>query len=651
MIEDFVSFHKEAEVAKEEDFEEYEDAALLTDVLAPWLRTALPHNAPPLLRLHNEILSFCEHITPSRAQMKVRASIVKELTEIVNELWPSATVHVFGSQLTKILTPSSDVDITVLNIPPPAKGAEHDLNKLLLDLASKITTKGICSYVEVIPAKVPIIKLDHIISGLSVDVCCMEASGLQTGALVKKMVTDYPPMRPLTILIKQFLAQRRLNETYHGGIGSFVLCMMVVSFLQHRQRVEQNMDLHLSWNLGSLLIDFLTLYSGGSFDFTNTAISVAHGGRYFDKTSIPEWRPSTMLSIENPHLAGVDMGKNSFLLPKIRRSFEHALQLLSFALSDGAAASYLGFFIRTDDPALHQEVTTDLNEKGALLGSDSSSSSSSSSDDDSDCIVLGTSSAGNSSSNGKSNSNTTPSKSGSQATLSAPVTAFKTRTTAPMMDGHALLDIGGDPYDEASSEESDDEDSEDSEGEEEESEEEELDDDDSSEINSFNEKELGFDGESSKKKRNRNSSNERKGERIATKKKNKGDFPGHKKPHSVGSFDDGDEYGASTKGSKSSGKSSPISPHYFHSHATTSSSSKKRKLSPSSSPRTNPSHAPSTTDSHSKKKQKQKRYEKNESESAMTRKREKKTKVKEEKRRQRRQQKGSKKEQNCIKLE
>ena len=199
-----------------------------------------------------------------------------------------------------------------------------------------------------------------------------------------------------------------------------------------------------------------------------------------------------MLSIENPHLAGVDMGKNSFLLPKIRRSFEHALQLLSFALSDGAAASYLGFFIRTDDPALHQEDLTDLNEKGALRGC--------SSDDDSDCVVLGTTFSsgngnGNSKGNGNGNSNGNgkgkgngngngngkkpPSKTGSQTSSSTLVAALRAQT--PLMDAHALLDIGGDPYDEASTEESTKDEEEDSEEEEEQSEEEEDEEDEGEE--------------------------------------------------------------------------------------------------------------------------------------------------------------------------
>ena len=346
-------------------YEEEEEAALLTDVLAPWLSSPLPKDAPPLVRLHNEIISFCEHAKPSESDMIIRYELVTELTSIVSEVWPTASVHVFGSMLTNILTPSSDIDITVLDI--PGVGTKDPL-VLMLELANKITSKNICTYIEAIQtAKVPIIKLDHRASGISVDICVMESSGLVTGALIKEMVATYPPMLPLSILLKQFLAQRRLNEPYTGGCGSFMLSLMVVSFLQHRQRAEQHHGLTMSWNLGSLLVEILRLYGTGSFDYATTGISVSDFGKYFNKNGRSDWskglggnfgRQNMMLSLENPHMPEIDMGRGSFMMPKIRRALEHAHQLLGFALSDSTVTSYLRYFIRTDDPLLHMTKPT-----------------------------------------------------------------------------------------------------------------------------------------------------------------------------------------------------------------------------------------------------------------------------------------------------
>jgi len=65
---------------------------------------------------------------------------------------------------------------------------------------------------------------------------------------------------------------------------------MVVSFLQQRQRLMRYKSslgppgsrAELSWNLGSLLLDFFQLY-GVQFNYFHTGISISNGGEYFQK--------------------------------------------------------------------------------------------------------------------------------------------------------------------------------------------------------------------------------------------------------------------------------------------------------------------------------------------------------------------------------
>jgi non-canonical poly(A) RNA polymerase PAPD5/7 len=341
---------------------------LLTNVPAPWLAMQfVDKHVAPLVRLHNEILSFVEYITPTVLEYKTRDIVLSELTNIAKDLWPEAKVTIFGSQLTRILTPTSDLDLAILNVPEP-KGSQRSPLDVLGDA---IIAQGNVTYCEVIhSAKVPIVKLDHKL-GISVDICLNNDSGLHTGAYIKQMVDAFPPLRPLTMVLKVFLSQRRLNETYTGGIGSFVLSSLIVSFLQHRIRLSKAREVTLSWNLGSLLLDFLQLY-GTSFNYVHTGISITNNGSYFEKRrrSGGEWgvnpgRPN-MLSIENPMQPDLDMGRNSFQMPKIRRAFEHALQLLSAALANFDCDSYLSFFIRTDDPIFKDRQTNLLSTKGRV---------------------------------------------------------------------------------------------------------------------------------------------------------------------------------------------------------------------------------------------------------------------------------------------
>jgi hypothetical protein len=70
-----------------------------------------------------------------------------------------------------------------------------------------------------------------------------------------------------------------------------------------------------------------------------------------------------LLYIENPDCPEQDMGRNSFMMVKIRRAFEHAHQLLTASLGDTHSASYLSFVIRPDDPALADRPGPELTDK------------------------------------------------------------------------------------------------------------------------------------------------------------------------------------------------------------------------------------------------------------------------------------------------
>lgn len=344
--DDFLPFIKDEKIKMEQ---KNLRTVLLTNIVPPWVCLHSNTNTPPLIRFHNEILDFCDFLAPNNSEMNSRNKVLQEMKCIINSIWPLASVHVFGSQLTEIITPSSDLDIAILDV-PEEEGKNHV--DLLNKLADRIKQLKIISYVEVISsAKVPIIKFDHLQTKISVDICINNASGLETGKLIQDYVRDFPALRPLTMVLKVFLSQRRLNDTYSGGIGSFVLVCMIVSCLQMRSQLERLRGLSITCNLAALLVDFFALY-GGSFNYMHTGISLANGGRYYRKRERgPDWfnpgRPG-LLSIENPAVPDVDMGRNSFLMPRIRKAFEHAHQALLAGLQSGGP-SVLGLVVRGDD--------------------------------------------------------------------------------------------------------------------------------------------------------------------------------------------------------------------------------------------------------------------------------------------------------------
>ena len=248
----------------------------ITDCPAPWLTNfSFERSESSIQNLHAECLEFCRFISPTQEELANRSKVLKEVQNVIQGAFPNTQLQYFGSQLSKTLTPSSDLDLAVLNI---------DVADPLSVLAEHIRTAGIATYLEVISnAKVPIIKFDHRETGISVDIVVNNNDGIVTGKLIQRYIREYPPLRPLIFVLKLFLSQRKLNDTYKGGIGSFVLSVMIVSFLQQRQKILSYQQIsQASWNLGSLLMEFFRLY-GISFDYEEVGISISQGGSYFQK--------------------------------------------------------------------------------------------------------------------------------------------------------------------------------------------------------------------------------------------------------------------------------------------------------------------------------------------------------------------------------
>jgi non-canonical poly(A) RNA polymerase PAPD5/7 len=183
-------------------------------------------------------------------------------------------------------------------------------------------------YLEVIEhTRIPIVKCTHGPTNISVDISFDLPTGPKAAKLMRFYLKKYPPLRPLTMVLKQFLACRNLNQPYHGGIGSFALQLMITSMLQNRYTEDDYSGRPHVANLGCMLMDFFELY-GINFNYVTTGISLEGEGGYFQKANhvlYDEWYQSNRLfqmSIENPLEPGMDVGKGSFRIGLCKRSFE-----------------------------------------------------------------------------------------------------------------------------------------------------------------------------------------------------------------------------------------------------------------------------------------------------------------------------------------
>ena len=219
-------------------------------------------------------------------------------------------------------------------------------------MAKVIRADGGFERIQVIgKAKVPIIKFEDAETGIPINICFGQADGLANTDLVRKFLEQMPALRPLVLVLKQFLYNRDLHETFTGGMGSYLLTMTVVSHLQHHPGRGPTYT-EPERNLGALLIDYLHLY-GLRFNMGAVGISVRGDGAYFDKRRRPGWATAGkehLLCVEDPNRPDSDLGRNSYNVRSAQRAFEHAYYALAVPPPAAAAdeETLLGRILKWD---------------------------------------------------------------------------------------------------------------------------------------------------------------------------------------------------------------------------------------------------------------------------------------------------------------
>lgn len=183
--------------------------------------------------------------------------------------------------------------------------AYSDKVAVLRALANVIKRARIASRVTIIAkAKVPIIKFVTIHGRLNVDISVNQGNGVVAGKIVNGFLNDMHgcglALRSLVIIAKAFLNQRGMNEVYTGGLGSYSIVCLAVSFLQMHPKIRKG-EIEAEKNLGVLVMEFFELY-GCYFNYEEVGISVRNGGSYFSKRQ-RGWYDSmkrNLLSIEDP---------------------------------------------------------------------------------------------------------------------------------------------------------------------------------------------------------------------------------------------------------------------------------------------------------------------------------------------------------------
>jgi DNA polymerase sigma len=148
---------------------------------------------------------------------------------------------------------------------------------------------------------VPVIKLKtRPISGCAVSLdVSFEGNihqGLEANRLNVALMTEFPSLRPIVLVLKQFLSRRGLCESFTGGLSSYALLLLCARFLQE-QPILTPLD------VGAALLGLLNFY-GNHLQPAVTGISVARR-MYFSRSDLCQPLPPRSTLPHSPSMAGV----------------------------------------------------------------------------------------------------------------------------------------------------------------------------------------------------------------------------------------------------------------------------------------------------------------------------------------------------------
>ncbi|AEY96777.1 FAEL207Wp [Eremothecium gossypii FDAG1] len=323
-----------------EDAEDESSEPLPTNADYPWIQNH-DHSRQREIAdwLTLEIKDFVSYISPNKTEIQLRNDALKRIRDAVQDFWPDANLHCFGSYATDLYLPGSDIDCVV-----NSKSGDKDNKNALYSLASYLKRNGLATQVSVIAkARVPIIKFVEPASQIHIDLSFERTNGVEAAKIIRGWLHDTPGLRELVLIVKQFLHARRLNDVHIGGLGGFSIICLAYSFLKLHPRIICR-DIEPLQNLGVLLIDFFELY-GKNFGYDDVGIAVSEGdASYINKKEYPELtrnlRGTFNLVIQDPGDPANNISRGSFNIRDIKKAFAGAFELLTNRCFELDAATF-----------------------------------------------------------------------------------------------------------------------------------------------------------------------------------------------------------------------------------------------------------------------------------------------------------------------
>ena len=174
--------------------------------------------------LHEEIANFYQYMKPWESEKNIRSQILEPVTRIVVNRWPDVVVWYFGSASLELCLPTSDLDLMMY---------EEWKGSPLFAVAEELRNGDIAlddSFVVLDRIRVPIVKFTDRQTLVKVEITFNGRVACDIQKLYQIFMAWYPQLLVLLLIIKQLLTVPELNKKNSGGMSSFILVHLLVSF-------------------------------------------------------------------------------------------------------------------------------------------------------------------------------------------------------------------------------------------------------------------------------------------------------------------------------------------------------------------------------------------------------------------------------------
>ena len=264
--------------------------------------------------LNKDLIDYQKYITEKiRKKIPLISNLINEIKSTVNQLTQDYDVQIYGSYANGLCMPWSDLDLVLVNKSLNINNSENNSgnivnnenvllepnnepqsdnasvantdstresvnqanqNNLLMKIYTILKNKPWVKQLmfnENLSVKVLRIITREEYSEINIDISVEndKHNGLKCVNLVKSYLNEYTVLKPITIALKAILQSANLHNPNKGGLSSYGLILMVVSYIQSQ---KENFGLKNEPDLcGKIFYGFLKHY-GILFDFNKYLI-------------------------------------------------------------------------------------------------------------------------------------------------------------------------------------------------------------------------------------------------------------------------------------------------------------------------------------------------------------------------------------------